>query len=778
MTESQNRFHQEMNLGHTAAWDQDWQDAADHYRRALEVIPNDPKALVSLGLALYELGLYDQSLKYYSQAVEVSPEDPLGFEKTSQLYELLEQNESAVKPGLRASELYLREGNIAKAVECLVRVNRVDSGNIPAHSRLALIYERIGRIQQAVTEFLVVASLMQHQGDVDNAKQAVERALSIQPNSREATEALSLIDNGAYLPRPISTHKEAIQVERESIPSAEPARSGEEEVSELDPVDEAHQKALFALANLVFEQEAGNKKTEDVDFTRELQALADGVPTVSYIRQGDPKSVFAHLQQAVIYQGKGSGQEAADELEKAVDAGLNHPAAYFDLGLILSRGDRLESAMRYLERSLDASEYALAARIILARTMRFKGRLNEATSNYLEALRLADAQVVPKDQSADMLRMYGPIIEAESKQSDPKVKNKLCDLIEDLLVRPGWQRYLTKARGDYQIDIEGAPSIPVGEVLTNPQGYRIIESVRTINEYARLGYMRSAMEEAYYAIQFAPTYLPLHTYMGELLLKQEHVKEAIEKFGAIAQTYRARGETLHAIRVLQRLIKAAPMDLDARLQLIALYDEEKQFNEAIQERIDLAGVYYNLADLNRARDAYLEAFQLAQNIGAKRELMINILHRLADIEIQSLDWKHAVEIYDQIRSIKPDDHKATERLIELNLRLGHDHQAQTELKDYISFMEIGGEIEPLLTYLEKLVDEYPDRIFIRQIKAELNLKNDQIEAAIQEYDAIGELLLDAGDRQGAKQAIQSIMDLDPPNKMEYQELINKLESNE
>ena len=91
MTESHNRFQESMNKGHTAAWNQDWQEAADYYRQALEEVPEDPKALVSLGLALYEIGLYDQSIQYYSQAVELSPDDPLGYEKTSQLYELLEE---------------------------------------------------------------------------------------------------------------------------------------------------------------------------------------------------------------------------------------------------------------------------------------------------------------------------------------------------------------------------------------------------------------------------------------------------------------------------------------------------------------------------------------------------------------------------------------------------------------------------------------------------------------------------------------------------------------
>jgi tetratricopeptide (TPR) repeat protein len=373
-----------------------------------------------------------------------------------------------------------------------------------------------------------------------------------------------------------------------------------------------------------------------------------------------------------------------------------------------------------------------------------------------------------------MLRMYGPIIEAESKQSDVEAKNGLCDLIEELLFRPDWQHHLAEARGEYQIDVDGAPAIPVGEVLTNPQGHRIVESVRTINRYARTGFMRSAMEEAYFAIQFAPTYLPLHTFMGELLLKQEHLKEAIEKFSTIAQTYRARGEPLHAVKVLQRLIKAAPMDLEARMQLIALHEEMNHYDEAIKEKVNLAGVYYNLADLTRAREVYLEAYQLAESTGSSREFSIEILHNLADIEMQSLDWKHAEEIYEQIRALKPDDPQAAEKVIELKLRLGQDQQAQDELINYLSFMETNGENQAALSFIGKLVDDYPDRTYFREIKAGLFLKEGQGEAAIMEYDAIGEMLLEAGDTQGALQAIEAIINLNPPNKDEYQGIIETL----
>jgi tetratricopeptide (TPR) repeat protein len=764
MNERDNRFQEAMKQGHNAAWDQDWQRAAEHYRQALDDAPNDPNVLVSLGLALFEQGLYDQSLEYYSRAEELSPENPLSYEKISQLYELLGRYEEVVSPALKASELYLKEGNIAKSVECLVRVNRADNKNLPAHSRLALIYERSGRGQQAVTEFLIVASILQHQGAAEDAKKAVEHALSIQPSSQEAGEALSLINDGISLPLPIPSKVEGTLHEPTPSKPAEPESSKKPPISELDPIAEAHQKSLSELANLVFEQETGASNGDG-------WAARNGV---TFTQRGDQKIVFKHLQSAVIAQGQGDDEVTADELQLAIDNGLDHPAAYFNLGLILSRGDRLESAIRFMQRSIDDENYAIAARILIARAMRFKGQLSDAATNYLEALRLADALVLPQKQREDMLRMYGPIIEAEAKQSDVDAKNGLCDLIEELLFRPDWQFHLAEARGEYQIDVEDAPAIPVGEVLTNPQGHRIVESVRTINQYARSGFMRSAMEEAYFAIQFAPTYLPLHTYMGELLLKQEHLKEAIEKFSTIAQTYRARGETLHAVKVLQRVIKAAPMDLEARKQLIALHEEMNRYDAAINEKVNLAGVYYNLADLTRAREVYLDAYQLAQSTGSNRDLSLGILHNLADIEMQSLDWKHAQEIYEQIRSIKPDDPQAAEKLIVLKLRLGQDQQAQIELDDYLSSMDISGNNQAVLVFLEKLIDDYPDQIDFRKKKAALHSKEGQSEAAILEYDTIGEILLEAGDTQGALQAIEEILDLNPPNRDEYQGIIDTM----
>ena len=70
-----------MNEGHSAAWDQDWRKAAAAYRQALQEFPDEPKALNSLGLALFQLGDFEDALQTYKRVAAVSKDDAVAFGK-------------------------------------------------------------------------------------------------------------------------------------------------------------------------------------------------------------------------------------------------------------------------------------------------------------------------------------------------------------------------------------------------------------------------------------------------------------------------------------------------------------------------------------------------------------------------------------------------------------------------------------------------------------------------------------------------------------------------
>src|SRR6266852_5522776 len=110
-------YQKAMNEGHSAAWDQDWKKAAAAYRKALQEFPDQPKALNSLGLALYQLGEFDESLRTYQHVSQLSPDDPVPFEKVGQISERLGDLNAAAASAAKAAEMFLSQREVDKAIE-------------------------------------------------------------------------------------------------------------------------------------------------------------------------------------------------------------------------------------------------------------------------------------------------------------------------------------------------------------------------------------------------------------------------------------------------------------------------------------------------------------------------------------------------------------------------------------------------------------------------------------------------------------------------------------
>jgi tetratricopeptide (TPR) repeat protein len=188
----------------------------------------------------------------------------------------------------------------------------------------------------------------------------------------------------------------------------------------------------------------------------------------------------------------------------------------------------------------------------------------------------------------------------------------------------------------------------------------------------------------------------------------------------------------------------------------------------------MAGVYYNLADLAKSRKTYTEALRLAQQANADRAVKAEILYQMADIDLQSLDWRQALRIYEQLRTLQPEDRRARFNIIELNLRLGQEAQSLAELNNYLSFLSNRGERRQIFGFLEELVREMPDHAVLRRPLAEAYRQTGRKEDAISQYDAIGEIYLDRGNRPAAIQAIETILNMEPKDKEQYQQLLDNI----
>jgi tetratricopeptide (TPR) repeat protein len=767
MVASGDRYQNLMSQGHSAAWDQDWDRALGFYRQVVGENPEDVKALTSMALALFELHEHEESLRMYLQIISLSPEDPVPQEKAATLYQTLGKGEYAVEIFVRAAELYLHNKDVEKAIENWGRAVNLDPGHLRARSRLALVFERLKRRPQAVQEYLHIASLMQHAGDIGKAAQAVNRALTILPDNDEAVDALIKLRDGVLLPKP--EHSPGIR-KVVGTPQLRTATESDDAGSGLDPIEEALQEALSILASSFFDQGA---EDEEPSVRSDFHAIVEG-SSPSVHKETDYGRIMLHLSQAVDYQTRGNLPEAAQELERAIDTGLENIAAYYDLGYLRSETERWESAIRHLQRSVRHNKFALGSRLLLGRIRRKMGRLNEAAIEYLDALKIADSLVVSPQEAAGLRQLYEPIIEERSKDTDEEKNDDLCNSIDELLVRPNWQEHLDSVRKQLLPAHNGGPPAPMAEILTETHSGQVVSAITAVRSLSSEGRSLAAMEEAFFALQYAPTYLPLHIAIGELLLEQNHLQEAVDKFMVVSRSYSVRGESSRAIDLLSRVVEMAPLDLGARNQLIEQLTDGGEVEKAIDEYLSLADIHYHMADLVKSRKTYSQALRLAQQTDVGPDWNVRILHQIADIDIQSLDWRQALRVFDRICSIKPDDIKACSNLVDLNLRLGQRDQALKELDKFIIYLSKDKRNDEVIEFLEKLVVERPQQAGIQNRLARQYYIVGQDQQAVKQFNIAAEILLEAGDRAGAVENLQNIIRINPPDVEDYQEKLERL----
>ncbi len=773
-TDQDHRYQRAMSQGHSAAWDQDWNKAAEFYNQALSQKPEDAKAMNSLALAFFEMQEYDEALQMYLKAAKIAPDDPIPLEKAATLYENAGNRNAAAEMAVRAAELYLKRQEIEKAIENWSRAVSISPEHLRAHSRLAIVFERLGRKPQAAREYLHIASLMQHSGDIAKAIDAVNRALKIDPNNAKAQQALVMLRDGTLLPKPARPRggTAPLKLSTDDLQLAAPK---EVETSLLNPIEEAKKTALAILAELFFDQPIDDSDNGDSG-RRGFQSIVSGTGPL-FAKKIDRSKIMLHLSQAVESQIGGDASQAAEELKRAIDAGLDNMAAHFQLGYLRFDENRLESAVRHLQRAVQHPDFALGSRLLLGDAFTKLGRSQNAAVEFMEALKLADTAVIPVEQADGLRQLYDPLIEAQAQEANEEQQKQLSSSISEMLMRDDWRDHLKQFRSQSMAGFDDGQITPLAEVLTETRSSQVVVAMSNVRQLARKGQPHAAVEEAFYALEHAPTYLPLHITIGELLLAQDLVPEAIDKFVVVARSYSVRGESGRAIDMLKRVVDLSPMDLEARSSLIDQLITRGTSDEAVEEYIKLAEVYYSLADLTNSRKSYAKGLRLAQISDLDITWQVRVLHRIADIDIQSLDWRQAANIYQEICKIKPDDQKAYASLLDLNFRLGESDQAIKELDKFISYMNSNNRVTGAIQFLEKQIEERPQQAALRRRLGEEYFIVGNLDQGVNHLDVTREILMETGDRVGAMAAVQRIIEFNPPDVARYQQMLERLQVN-
>lgn len=734
-------FQQYMEEGHSAAWEHDWSAAIEAYSKAVQANGDDADAHINLGLALLNDGQLDRALKVYRHAHQLAPEDPLPLERSADVLERMGQSQEAAQQHVKVAEIYLTQRDLNKAIANWEHATQLTPGLISVHARLAQAYERINRKEDAIREYLMLAYNFKRMGDIQKSVRAVERSLKIDKNHAQALNALRALKSGGDIVLPESYLNRKPVLQKDTAFDYDDGRSDIGEANPLGPIGEALDEALVLLAQFVVEGELSE--------------------FVMYAMQGMEAQRQEHLDVAI------------DAYIEADNSGLNHPSLKMNIGGLLVLAERAKEAIPYLERAVNEPLLTAGALHALGQAYYQLGKHKEASAYLIQSLRAVDTSLATTPgEEQELIGVYSSLMTAlEGRAADSL--QIINERFIGLLSGTDWKQRISQTRVhlDETLKDEGGQGM-VDFLVTGSD--ELTTLVTTIDRYIRIGLYTLGMDEAHRAIEKSPFYLPVHVRMAEIMMKEGRIRQAINKYNTVARSYLMREENDRAATILQEVLEMAPLDVDVRINLIQLLEDEERWDEALQNYINLAETYQQLGDFDRASETFQASERLARRIEASAETVVKIKHFTADIHQMRLNTRGAQNVYEEILEIDSENEKALRALIDIYYTQGNQVEAVKRLDALLGVYAKSGEIDKIVKMLESMVSTNPNDAAVRQRLASMYRRRGQKAEAIEQLDALGELQLDAGLTSEAAKTIKQIISMNPDHVEDYKKLLAQL----
>ncbi len=725
------KFEEALNKANELVWNQKWTEALPFFRRALEEFPEDVPALMGYGWALYNAGELDTALQVYRRITQLSPGDPGPYERIGDIRAKKNEIEGATQMYLHAANIYRQQGLLERAINAWKATIQLNPLADKAWAELFKVFVDDLDTENALLAAYWLAFIYQ-EAHTDWAIAVCRQLQQLMPTDPRLTQLMEMLQTGRSISRPPEFGK--------MIPFPEEAETGGIEGT---PMEVTRQRAMEELAESIF-----------------ADIRTDGARL-------SPMEISLLISRALDAQTRGDLVEALDAYEKLLNAGVTIPSIHYNVGMIYKEQMRFDEAIAHFQEALNDKKYCLGSHYALGECYRAQGKSREALKHFLEALKIVDLNTVQREQVDDLISVYEGLAQELVNTGEPERVQKLSASLLDFLGQRGWEEEAIKARERLDALARSGTVLSLAEVLSLPGSDEILRSVALAQEYLRRRKIYSALEETLYALGHAPDYLPLHHLLGAILQESGNVEAAVEKYRVIARTYEERGQPQLAGTTYNQILDLYPLDIATRTHLLELYIEARKVDEALEQYLQLADAYYQLAQPDRARETYAKALDYATKNNADKTWLVRIYHRIADLDMQRLDWQAAIKDYEEVARLVPDDERAHLGLMRLYQRTGRPHLALAALDRLLKRYRETKRIPKAIAILEDLVLEEPENIALRARLAQLHLNAGNREKALEHLDVLGDLQLEAGQTEAAAKTIEAIMALNPPNLEDY-----------
>lgn len=744
-------FEDALARGHSYIWEQSWDDAIAAFQQAIAEISDESAAYAGLGMAYLEQNKLQDALENYKLAARYSRGDIIHLRQVADVQERLGQLSEAGKTYNSIGEIELSKRRLKEAMNNWQLAVRLEPNLLSPHKRLASVYSREGASRNAIREYLAIARILSAQGEKNKALKAAELALKLDPRNTEILTAIEMIKQGESM------------LDSNDIPS-----------QSSDAISEVSQQMASALKQKGLSGDGANRETvSPVQDARRL-ALEQLAEEIFSDSQDDVKMLqrATLLSEALEKQRRNMSNEAISAYEQAISAGVDHPAAHFNLGLLYQNNLRFDDAIREFERSVEEHEFRLASHFALGESYRAKGLTDKAIEHFINVLKIVDLGTVQHTHADRLIELYENLADSLITKGEREQATGFANALVEFLSQKGWEDKAKEARGRLDAMSESGVMI-LGDVLTAGSS-QVLESLYLAQEYTKRAMYDTAIEEIYLAIQFSPDYLPAHLQLAETLGKQGRTEASSLKYTTIADTFKVRGDVNGAVIAYEKVIELSPLDVAVKVKLIDMLKRHGQIDRAIKHYMSMGEAHFQLAQVDSARDAYQEGLRLAPRTAKQEEWETKLLTRIAEIDMQRFNWRQALNAYKKLRQLMPEDERSAITLVDLYYKVGQPNNAVVELDRYLKQLVRSGRSAKVGGILEDMVSRRPADAQLVERLSRLYIQQKKIAEAVEILDKLGEAQLDAGETKGAAETIEKILALKPPNASNYRQLLSQL----
>lgn len=750
MTDYQTALREAAN----AAWEENWEQAAASFNQALAAKPDDGQALTGLALAVSEMGRREEALELYKRATNVVPDDPLPHERMAVLYEELGRNKEAANEYLQVGEVYYARKEMEQAIGYWRTAAQLNTDLHQPHMRLAAVYEqRPDTRPRAIDEYVEMARLLQVYGESRKAERALARALKLEPLNATVRAAMDDLKHNRSITRTVAYSNidrkgtgpltEPIFVRKEKkLPEPDDPDNWPDAPPQRTPFDEAARNAMEVLAESIW-------------------------------NEGVPSSAPPLVLNAINLQQVGEADGAIADYLKAQQAGVDDIALRVNLGILYYATGQYQQSIDMLKEAVSEPKYRIAAMLALGLSYLGLKSTMQGAQYVIRALKEADKHTNP-----GQVDEHGYARLEESLEAMPeKDIIALAEAIGDYLDEPGWNARMLRTLRGYSATNKIAYVPSLIELMLEHGQPAIAEITQRIDYYIEQNALTLATSEAQYAIEQSPEYLPVHRRIADVLIKQNRTKEAASKLNLIGEAYLVRGNAEKATDLFKEVLEIWPADISARQRLLRMLRQQNKVEDAVVQYSEIGDLYYRLmADTNKAYELYLEGLAYAREHQVRSGRVVSILKSVAEIEQQRLNWQKALEYYEQIAELAPDDEASTMALIGLYFQTGRSKEAVGKVDEFMRQCITRGRPGRIIPTLEFQVKQHPSEVALRMRLAQVYARAKRREDAVKQLDEIGEIQIENGDYKAAVGTISKIVSLNPPDVEKYRQLLDQIKS--